>query len=67
MPKVNEHPVIMIKQVTSNKTYENTADEDAHGHSVWQKRTDTYQQKQARYWEQKVAGIMARIVDRRAA
>ena len=67
MPRAGERPVIMIKQVTSNKAYQDTPNEGPQYHSVWHKDTDTYQQQQARYWEQKVARIMARIVSRRAA
>ena len=67
MARSGERPAILIKQATSSKAYAATADEDPHDHSVWHKHTDTYQQKQARYWEEKVARIMTRIADRRAA
>ena len=67
MNKVGERPAILIKQKSRDNSYEDTADYEPHDHSVWNKHTDTYQQKQARYWERRVARIMAQAADRQAA
>ena len=67
MPRPGERPAILIKQKSRDESYEDTADEEPRYYSVWQKRRDTYQQKQAGYWDRKVARIMARIADRRVA
>ena len=67
MNNVGERPAILIKQKSRANFYENMVNEEPHDHSVWHKHADTYQQKQARYWEQKVGRIMAQMADRRAA
>lgn len=67
MNKVGERPAILIKQKSRDNSYGNRADEESHDHSVWYRHAETYQQKQARYWDQKVARIMAQVADRRVA
>ena len=67
MNKVGERPAILIKQKSRGNSYEYSANEEPHDHSVWHKHRDTYQQEQARYWERRVARIMAQKADRRAA
>jgi hypothetical protein len=62
-----DHKVNSIKGAASTSGYQVSEVEARLYHSLWGRERDTYQQQRARIWDEKVARIMGRIADRRAA